>query len=114
MELDTIPAVTAEGKVFAGWTVYEYDVGTMENSETPVKEEGVLCFELFEDYHMVLREYTACAEMLTTEKLAEDVCEAQDHAVVAVWMTADEYRAFVKEQSDAINVSLEADPPTQT
>lgn len=62
---------------------------------------------------MVLREYTACAEMLTTEELAEYVCDASDHAVVAVWMTAEEYMNFVKTQSDAIKASLENDPLTQ-
>lgn len=87
LDLDSIAAMTAEGKVFAGWTVYEYDVETMETSEASVEEEGVLCFELFEDYHMVLREYSVCAELLSTEELAEYACEAGDHAVVAVWMT---------------------------
>ncbi|MBE5781790.1 MAG: DUF1311 domain-containing protein [Clostridiales bacterium] len=114
LELDKIAAVTAEGKLFAGWTVYEYDVETMEVSETCVEEEGVLCFELFEEYHMVLREYTVCHELISTEELSAVVCEETDHVVVATWMTAEEYLAYVKEQSDAIKVSLEQEPLTQT
>jgi len=113
LELDTMVVIFPEGKVFVGWMVYEYAVAAMEISETPVEEEGVLCFELFEDYHMVLHDYYACAEMLTTEELAEYACEAIDHAVVAVWMTADEYMTFVKEKSDAIKAMLENDPLTQ-
>ena len=114
LELDTIAAVTAEGKIFVGWTVYEYNAETMETSETCVQEEGVLCFELFDDYHMVLREYTVCHELLSTEELSAIVCEASDHAVVATWMTAEEYLTFVKKQSDAIKTSLEQEPLTQT
>lgn len=112
--LDGIAAITAEGKVFAGWTVYEYNVETLETSETCVEEEGVLCFELFEDYHMVLREYTLCHERLSTAELAAVVCEASDHVVVAVWMTPEEYLTFTKEQAEAIAASLEQDVLTQT
>lgn len=114
LELDTMDVAAPEGKLFVGWTVYEYNVETMETSETCVEEEGVLCFELFEDYHMVLREYTVCHELLSTEELSAVVCEASDHAVVATWMTAEEYLAFVKKQSDMIKTSLEQDPLTQT
>ena len=63
---------------------------------------------------MVLREYTVCHELLSTEELSAIVCEASDHAVVATWMTAEEYLIFVKEQSDAIKTSLEQEPLTQT
>lgn len=114
LELDAMEIVAPEGKIFVGWTVYEYNVETMETSETCVQEEGVLCFELFDDYHMVLREYTVCHELLSTEELSAIVCEASDHAVVATWMTAEEYLIFVKEQSDAIKTSLEQEPLTQT
>ena len=89
LELDTRELIAPEGKVFAGWTVLDYATAAMEISETPVEKEGVLCFELFEDYCMVLHDYYACADMLTTEELAEYACESSDHAVVAVWMTAD-------------------------
>jgi len=99
--------------MFAGWTVLDYSTAAMEISETPVDADDVLCFELFEDYHMVLHDYYACAEMLTTEELAEYACEGLDHMVVAVWMTADEYMTFVKEKSDAIKFSLENDPLPQ-
>jgi len=114
LALDTRELVAPEGKVFAGWTVLDYATAAMEISETHVDADGVLCFELFEDYHVVLHDYYACAEMLTTEELAEYACEGLDHMVVAVWMTADEYMSFVKEKSDAINASLEKDPLTQT
>ena len=113
LELDSIAAMTAEGKMFTSWTVYEYNIDTMETSETCAEEEGVLCFEVFEDYHMVLREYTLCHEMISTEALAEIVCEASDHVVIANWMTAEEYMTFVKEQSDVIKTALENDPLTQ-
>lgn len=111
LELDSI-TVLADGKTFAGWTVYEYDVETMETSETHVEEEGALCFELFEDYHMVLREYAVCADLLSNEELAEYVCAQSDHVVVAAWTT--EYLTFIKEQSDAMKTSLEQDALTQT
>lgn len=114
LALDTMDVVAPEGKLFVGWTVYEYNVENMETSETCVEEEGVLCFELFENYHMVLREYTVCHELLSTEDLSAIVCEASDYAVVAAWMTAEEYLTFVKEQSDAIKTSLEQEPFTQT
>ena len=114
LELDTMDVAAPEGKSFVGWTVYEYDVEAMETSETCVEEEGVLCLELFEDYHMVLREYTVCHELLSTEALSAIVCEASDHAVVANWMTTEEYLTFVKEQSDAIKTSLEQESLTQT
>lgn len=114
LELDAMEIVAPEGKIFVGWTVYEYNVEAMETSETCVEEDGVLCFELFEDYHMVLREYTVCHELLSTEALSAIVCEASDHVVVATWMTAEEYLTFVKEQSDAIKTSLEQEPLTQT
>ena len=114
LELDAMDVVAPEGKIFVGWTVYEYNVEAMETSETCVEEDGVLCFELFEDYHMVLREYTVCHELLSTEALSAMVCEASDHVVVATWMTAEEYLTFVKEQSDAIKTSLEQEPLTQT
>ena len=113
LELDIREFVAPEGKMFAGWTVLDYSTAAMEISETPVEKEGVLCFEMFEDYHMVLHDYYACAEMLTTEELAEYACEGLDHMVVAVWMTADEYMTFVKEKSDAIKFSLENDPLPQ-
>ena len=58
-ETITIAAVNAEGKMFVGWTVYEYDVESMETSDAPVEEEGVLCFEAFEDYYMILRKYAS-------------------------------------------------------
>ena len=114
LELYNIAAITAEGKTFVGWMVYEYDVETMETSETCVEEEGVLCFELFEDYHMVLRDYTSCTDPLSTEELAEYVCEGSDHVVVAIWKTTEEYLTSVKEQADAIKASLEQDDLTQT
>ena len=114
LELDAMEIVAPEGKIFVGWTVYEYNVEAMETSETCVEEDGVLCFELFDDYHMVLREYTVCHELLSTEELSAIVCEASDHAVVATWMTVEEYLTFVKEQSDAIKTSLEQEPLTQT
>ena len=113
LELKAMDVVAPEGKMFAGWTVYEYNVESMETSESHVEEEGVLCFELFEDYHMILREYAACAELLSTEELAEYACAASDHVAVVVWMTAEEYLAFVKERSDAIKSSLEQDALTQ-
>lgn len=113
LELDAMDVVAPEGKIFVGWMVYEYNVEAMETSETCVEEDGVLCFELFEDYHMVLREYAACAELLSTEELAEYACAASDHVAVVVWMTAEEYLAFVKERSDAIKSSLEQDALTQ-
>ena len=113
LDLDRIVSLTAEGKVFAGWMVYEYDVETMETTEVAVEEDGVLSFELFEGYHMVLREYVTCAEMVTTEKLAELSCEGLDHVVVAVFMTAEEYMTYVQEKSAAIKASLENDPLTQ-
>ena len=111
--LDSIVAMTAEGKIFAGWMVYEYDVNTMETSEVAVTEEGVLSFELFEGYHMVLREYTSCTDLLSTEELAAYVCEETDHVVVAIWMTTEEYLTSIKEQADAIKASLEQDDLTQ-
>lgn len=114
LALDTMDVVAPEGKLFVGWTVYEYNVENMETSETCVEEEGVLCFELFENYHMVLREYTVCHELLSTEDLSAIVCEASNYAVVAAWMTVEEYLTFVKEQSDAIKTSLEQEPLTQT
>lgn len=113
LELDTRELIAPEGKVFAGWTVLDYATAAMEISETPVEKEGVLCFELFEDYYMVLHDYYACADMLTTEELAEYACESSDHAVVAVWMTADEYMTFVDEKSDAIKATIENDPLSQ-
>lgn len=72
-----------------------------------------MCFELFEDYHMVLREYTLCHEQLSTEELAAVVCEANDHVVVAVWMTAEECLARTREQAEAITTSLGQDVLTQ-
>ena len=114
LALDTIASMTAEGKMFVGWMVYEYDANTMETSETCVEEEGVLCLELFEGYHMVLREYTSCVDPLSTEELAAYVCEETDHVVVAVWKTMEEYLTSVKEQADAIKASLEQDDLTQT
>ena len=114
LELDAGEFIAPEGKVLAGWAVYGYDAESAENSETPVDEDGVLCFELFEDYHVILREYTVCAGMLSTEELAGHTCEAPDHMVVAIWMAADEYMALVRAQSDAIRTSLENDPLTQT
>ena len=114
LALDTMDVVAPEGKLFVGWTVYEYNVENMETSETCVEEEGVLCFELFENYHMVLREYTVYHELLSTEELSAIVCEASNYAVVAAWMTVEEYLTFVKEQSDAIKTSLEQEPLTQT
>ena len=89
LELDAMDVVAPEGKIFVGWMVYEYNVEARETSETCVEEDGVLCLELFEDYHMVLREYAACAELLSTEELAEYACAASDHVAVVVWMTAD-------------------------
>lgn len=113
LELDTRELIAPEGKVFAGWTVLDYATAAMEISETPVEKEGVLCFELFEDYHVVLHDYYACADMLTTQELAGYACEGLDHMVVAVWMTADEYMNYVKDESDAIKGTLENDPLTQ-
>jgi len=124
LELDNIAAMTAEGKMFTGWTVYEYNIEAMETSETCVDEEGVLCFEVFEDNYMVLREYSVCQQLISedgveytyisTKELAEVVCEAADHIVIANWMTAEEYLTFVKERADAITLSLEQDALTQT
>ena len=113
LDLNRLVSLTAEGKVFAGWMVYEYDVETMETTEEAVKEDDVLSFELFEGYHMVLRDYTICAEMISTDALAELACEGLDHVVVAVFMTAEEYMTYVQEQSAAIKASLENDPLTQ-
>ena len=109
LEMDTRELVAPAGKVFAGWTVLDYATAAMEISETPAEKEGVLCFELFEDYHVVLHDYYACAEMLTTEELTEYACEGFDHMVVAVWMTADEYMTFVMEKTEAIKATLEND-----
>lgn len=81
--LDTIDAAGAEGGEFIGWTVYEYNIETAEYSETCVEEEGVLCFELFEDYYWVLREYEICEELISTEELNGLICGAPDHLVIA-------------------------------
>lgn len=113
LELAASEIMAPEGKMLAGWMVLDYATAAMEISETPVEKEGVLCFELFEDYYMVLHDYYACADMLTTEELAEYACESSDHAVVAVWMTADEYMTFVDEKSDAIKATIENDPLSQ-
>ena len=113
LELDTREIIAPEGKVFAGWTILDYATAAMEISETPVEKEGVLCFELFEDYYVVLHDSYACAEMLTTEELAGYSCEGLDHMVVAVWMTADEYMTYVKDKADAIKATLENDPLPQ-
>ena len=43
----------------------------------------MLCCELFEDYYMALCEYTVCCELLSTEELAEVVCDATEHVVIA-------------------------------
>lgn len=83
LELDAIDVGSAEGGEFIGWTVYEYNIEAAEYSETCVEEEGVLCFELFEDYHWVLREYEVCEELISTEELAGLICGAPDHLVVA-------------------------------
>lgn len=113
LELDSLVSVTAEGKVFAGWTVYEYSAETMETSEAPVDEEGVVCLEVFEGYYMVLREYTLCRERISTGELAALECGETDHVVIADWMTEDEYMAFIQEQADAIELSPEQDALTQ-
>ena len=113
LALDTREIIAPEGKVFAGWTILDYATAAMEISETPVEKEGVLCFELFEDYHVVLHDSYACAEMLTTEELTGYSCEGLDHMVVAVWMTADEYMTYVKDKADAIKAALENDPLPQ-
>lgn len=113
LELDTREIIAPEGKVFAGWTILDYATAAMEISETPVEKEGVLCFELFEDYYVVLHDSYACAEMLTTEELAGYSCEGLDHMVVAVWMAADEYMTYVKDKADAIKATLENDPLPQ-
>ena len=63
LELNTLADNTAEGAEFTSWTVY--DVAVMETSETCVEEEGVLCYEL-----------------LSTEELAEVVCDATEHVVI--------------------------------
>ena len=83
LELDAMDAAGAEGGEFIGWTVYEYNIETAEYSETFVEEEGVLCFELFEDYYWVLREYEVCEELISTEELADIICGAPDHLVIA-------------------------------
>ena len=83
LDLESIAALTAEGKVFAGWTVYEYNIEAAETSETCVEEEGVLCFELFEGYHWILREYQLCEELISTEELASLICDGMDHVVIA-------------------------------
>lgn len=81
LTLEELLSVTLEGKEFTGWTVY--DVQVMESTDTPVEEEGVMCYELFEGWYMVLREYSVCAELVSTQELAEMVCDVTDHVVIA-------------------------------
>ena len=81
LSLEEITDVTLDGKTFTGWTVY--DVAAMEAGETPVEEEGVLCYEVFKGWYMILREYTICQELISTQELAELICETTDHVVVA-------------------------------
>lgn len=113
LELAASEIMAPEGKMLAGWMVLDYATAAMEISETYVNDEGVLCFGLFEDCYMVLHDYYACAEMLTTAELAEYTCEGLEHIVVAVWMTKEEYLAYVKGQADEIRAMLENDAMTQ-
>ena len=64
-------------------TNFCYDVAAMEAAETPVEEEGVLCYEVFKGWYMILREYTICQERISTQELAELICGTTDHVVVA-------------------------------
>lgn len=66
---------------FTGWRVY--DVLVMESSETPPDEEGLLFYQLYDNYFMVLREYEICRELVSTEELAQIVCDVTDHVVIA-------------------------------
>lgn len=81
LELDSLLDVTAEGKTFTGWTVY--DVYAMTSDFEPVTDEGVLCIQVFEDWYVMLEEYSVCAEMVSTQELAEMVCGVTDHVIVA-------------------------------
>lgn len=81
LELDSLLDVTAEGKTFTGWTVY--DVYAMTVASEPVTDEGALCIQVFEDWYVVLEEYSVCAEMVSTQELAEMVCGVTDHVAVA-------------------------------
>lgn len=81
LALEDLLSVTLDGKEFTGWTVY--DVHAMESTDAPVEQEGVMCIELFEGWYVVLKEYNVCAELVTTQELAEMVCSVNDHVVIA-------------------------------
>lgn len=81
LSLEEITDATLDGKTFTGWTVY--DVAAVEAAETLVEEEGVLCYEVFKGWYMILREYTICQERISTQELAELICGTTDHVVVA-------------------------------
>lgn len=111
LEMDRIIALSKDGVVFAGWTLY--DVSEMAISDACVEQEGLLCFGLRDGQHMVLRTYTAHDDLFSTKELAECVCGEHTHVAVATWMTAGEYLARTMEKADAVRTCLEQEAMTQ-
>lgn len=96
LELDSILSLSrGEDEVFAGWMVY--DVFEAEYADSCGEED--FCFEIMEDTHMILTAYAYSDMILSNEELAEYMCEGHDHLVVAVWMSEEEYAAYLEEAS---------------
>lgn len=83
LELDLLLSISREGYEFAGWTIY--DVAVMETGEGMPEEEGLPCFEVFDGWYTVLRDYTVIGEGVDTAALHDIVCGNTDLFVVANW-----------------------------
>jgi len=84
LELNQLLSITRDGYTFAGWMVYE--VAEMENMEgIPEDAEELPCFEVYDGWYCVLRDYRVISECMDTDELKTLVCGEQDLFICAIW-----------------------------
>lgn len=83
LEMENLLSITREGYEFAGWTVY--DVAEMETVEGEIDAGGLPCFEVYDGWYTVLRDYTVLSENMSTEEVGQLVCGETDFFIVAQW-----------------------------
>ena len=81
----TLESVERDDYDFAGWEFYTAETVEWVEEEVTELTENDICLEAGSYGYAVLYNYTLSEELLTTEELAEIVCEGMNYVAIASW-----------------------------
>ena len=81
----TLESVERDDYDFAGWEFYTAETVEWVEEEVTDLTENDICLETGSYGYAVLYNYTLSEELLTTEELAEIVCEGMNYVAIASW-----------------------------